>query len=43
MADGERSALQDDAGLMTPMYVAVIVVEVIVLVALWAFGRYFAS
>jgi quinol-cytochrome oxidoreductase complex cytochrome b subunit len=28
---------------MTPMYVAAIMVEVVVLLALWAFGRHFAA
>ena len=43
VADVGRSAPQNDDRLMMPMYVAVIMVEVIVLLALWAFGRYFAS
>jgi len=37
----ERS--REDDRPMWATYLAVIVVEVIVLVALWAFGRYFAS
>jgi len=43
MADVGRSAPQNDDRLMTLMYVAVIMVEGMVLLALWAFGRYFAS
>ena len=34
---------ENQDGAMTPMYVAVIIVEMAVLLALWAFGRHFAS
>lgn len=40
---GSAGAENDDVRRMAPVYLAVIVVEVVVLLGLWAFQTYFSS